>query len=119
MHHHRDNHGFRDNVAAMLADVGLHFLAALRVGGLAHGLGLRQFQGVHSAFLAGLVFLVMNALTPHHDFMAVEAPIRRELENLQPLFQGMFFGQGKISIFSQFRMAYRTLGINTLIHTIP
>lgn len=118
MHLLRDNHRFCDNVAAMLADECLQLLATFRVTGLANGLCFRQFRSEHSALLASLVFLVMNALLPHHDFMTIDAPIRRELKNLQLPFQRMVFGQSKTSILPQFRMAYRTLVINTFFHPI-
>ena len=118
MHQHGNHHRLRHGVAAMLADVGVHLLAVLRVVGLLDSLCFRQFRGERAAFLAGTELLKLASAFPSHNFMAIDATVRRKLQSLQSVFQRMDFGQGNIAIFLQFSMAFRTLEIIILLYPL-
>ena len=118
MHQHGNHHRLRHGVAAMLTDVCVHLLAVLRVVGLLDSLAFRQFRGERAAFLAGTELLKLASAFPSHNFMAVDATVRRELQRLQSVLQRMDFGQGNTAIFLQFCMALRTLEIIVLFYPL-
>ena len=114
MHQLGNHHRLRQDVAAMLADVGFEFFAVLGIVGLLDGLGFRQFRGVRTAFRAGEELLILASVLTNHNLMAVGATVRREFQSLQLVFQGMDFGQGETAVLLQLCMALRALEIMAL-----
>ena len=116
MHQLRYDDSLGDDVAAMLAFVGLHFLAAVAVVGFANGLRLDELQGVGTAFRAGRELVVMPTVFLHHDNVTTGTTIRRELQGLCPVLGKMVLRQAEHAVFPHHPTTAGTTAVVALLH---
>ena len=98
MHQLGNGHRFGEGVAAMLANVGLHFLATLRIIGISNRLSISLFQGISTAFLACAELGELLPVFFHHNHMAVATAIWRKLQSPSRHLSDMIRGQIKVAV---------------------
>ena len=86
-------------MAAMLASVGLSLLAAAGISGFLKGLRIGKLHGISTTFRAGYELRVQPSMFLHHNGMASDAAVWRELQGLYSILGKMILWQSKLTVF--------------------